>query len=55
MSNRKATSAVIPPVALRRLLLRIEDCMRANPRLRLPYDPRAGEIWKYYGVTNSAP
>ena len=33
MSNRKATSAVIPPVALRRLLLRIEDCMRANPRL----------------------
>ena len=50
MSNRKATSAVIPPVALRRLLLRIEDRMRANPRLRLPYDPRAGEIWKYYGV-----
>ena len=27
MSNRKATSAVIPPVALRRLLLRIEDRM----------------------------
>ena len=39
MSNRKATSAVIPPVALRRLLLRIEDRMHANPRLRLPYDP----------------
>ena len=30
MSNRKATSAVIPPVALRRLLLRIEDRMRAQ-------------------------
>ena len=55
MSNHKATSAVIPPVALRRLLLRIEDCMRANPRLRLPYDPRAGEIWKYYGVTKVTP
>ena len=55
MSNRKATSAVIPPVALRRLLLRIEDHMRANPRLRLPYDPRAGEIWKYYGVTKVTP
>ena len=55
MSNRKATSAVIPPVALRRLLLRIEDRMRANPRLRLPYDPRAGEIWKYYGVTKVTP
>ena len=55
MSNRKATSAVIPPVALRRLLLRIEDRMCANPRLRLPYDPRAGEIWKYYGVTKVTP
>ena len=30
MSNHKATSAVIPPVALRRLLLKIEDCMHAN-------------------------
>ena len=55
MSNHKATSAVIPPVALRRLLLRIEDRMRANPRLRLPYDPRAGEIWKYYGVIKVTP
>ena len=55
MSNRKATSAVIPPVALRRLLLRIQDHMHANPRLRLPYDPRAGEIWKYYGVTKVTP
>ena len=55
MSNRKATSAVIPPVALRSLLLRIEDRMHANPRLRLPYDPRAGEIWKYYGVTKVTP
>ena len=29
--------------------------MCANPRLRLPYDPRAGEIWKYYGVTKVTP
>ena len=55
MSNRKATSAVIPPVALRRLLLKIEDRMHANPRLRLPYDPRAGEVWKYYGVIKVTP
>ena len=55
MSNRKATSAVIPPVALRRLLLRIKDRMCANRRLRLPYDPRVGEIWKYYGVTKVTP
>ena len=58
MSNHKATSAVISPVALRRLLLRIEDRMRANPRLRLPrlpYDLRAGEIWKYYSVIKVTP
>ena len=55
MSNHKATSAVIPPVALRRLLLKIEDCMRTNPRLRLPYDPRAGGIWKYYSVIKVTP
>ena len=55
MSNHKATSAVISPVALRRLLLKIEDCMHANPRLRLPYDPRAGEIWKYYSVIKVTP
>ena len=50
MSSHKATSAVIPPVALRRLLLKIENRIRTNPRLRLPYDPRAGGIWKYYSV-----
>ena len=55
MSSHKATSAVIPPVALRRLLLKIENCMRTNPRLRLPYDPRAGGIWKYYSVIKITP
>ena len=55
MSNHKAISAVIPPVALRRLLLKIEDRMCTNPRLRLPYDPRAGGIWKYYSVIKVTP
>ena len=55
MTNHRATSAVIPPVALRRLLLRIEDRMRTNPRLRLPYEPHAGEIWKYYSVIKIVP
>ena len=50
MSSHKATSAVIPPVALRKLLVKIENRMRSNPRLKLPYDPRAGGIWKYYSV-----
>ena len=50
MSSHKATSAVIPPVALRKLLMKIENHVRTNPRLKLPYDPRAGGIWKYYSV-----
>ena len=55
MTSHKATSAVIPPVALRRLLLRIQDRMHANPRLRLPYDPQTGEVWIYYGVIKVIP
>ena len=55
MSSHKATSTVIPPVALRRLLVKIENRMRSNPRLRLPYNPRAGEIWKYYSVIKITP
>ena len=55
MTNHKVTSAVIPPVALRRLLLKIEDCMHTNPRLQLPYDPQTGEIWKYYSVIKVIP
>ena len=50
MSSHKATSTVIPPVALRKLLVKIENRMRTNPRLKLPYDPRAGGIWKYYSI-----
>ena len=55
MNNHRATSAVIPPIALRKLLLRIEDRMHTNPRLRLSYDPRTGEIWKYYSVIKVIP
>ena len=55
MTSHRATSAVIPPVALRRLLLKIEDRMRSNPRLKLPYDPQTQEIWKYYEVMKVTP
>ena len=55
MSSHKATSAVIPLVALRKLLVKIENRMRSNPRLKLPYDPRAGGIWKYYSVIKITP
>ena len=55
MTNHKATSAVIPPVALRSLLLKIEDCMCSNPRLQLPYDPQTEGIWKYYSMIKVVP
>ena len=55
MTSHRATSAVIPPMALCRLLLKIEDRMRSNPRLKLPYDPRTQEIWKYYEVMKVTP
>ena len=55
MSSHKATSAVIPSVALRKLLVKIENRMHSNPRLKLPYDPRAGGIWKYYSVIKIPP
>ena len=35
--------------------MKIENHMCSNPRLRLPYDPRAGEIWKYYSVIKITP
>ena len=55
MSSHKATSTVIPPVALRKLLVKIESRMRTNPSLKLPYDPRAGGIGKYYSVIKVTP
>ena len=55
MTSHRATSAVIPPVTLQRLLLKIKDRMRSNPRLRLPYDPQTQEIWKYYEVMKVTP
>ena len=55
MTSHRATSAVISPVALRGLLLKIEDRMRSNPRLKLPYDPQTQEIWNYYEVMKVTP
>ena len=55
MISHRATSAVIPPVALRRLLLKVKNRMRSNPRLKLPYDPQGPEIWKYYEIMKVTP
>ena len=37
------------------MLLKIEDRIHTNPRLRLPYDPRTEGIWKYYSVIKVMP
>ena len=55
MTNQKATSAVIPPLALRRLLLKVEDRMQSTPRLKLIYHRRTRDIWRYYGVIKVVP
>ena len=55
MTSHRATSAMIPPMALRRLLRKIKDRMRTNPRLTLPYDPETKDIWGYYGVIKVVP
>ena len=55
MTTQRASPAVIPPIALRDLLRRVRAKMKPNPRLRLPYDPDTGDIWKYYKVIKITP
>ena len=55
MTSHRATSAVIPPMALRWLLRKIKDKTRSNPRLTSPYDPETKDIWGYYGVIKVVP
>ena len=55
MATQKASPAVIPPVALRDLVKRIQAKLRPNPRLSLPYNPDSAEIWKYYQVMKITP
>ena len=55
MTTKRASPAIIPPIALRDLLRRVRAKMRSNPRLRLPYDPDMEGIWKYYKVIKITP
>ena len=45
---------MIPPPPLRELLAEIQEEMRQNPRLELPYDPQT-EIYKFYEVMKVTP
>ena len=40
---------LIPPPPLRELLEEVQEEMKQNPRLELPYDPQT-EIYKFYEV-----
>ena len=39
LSSRQVNPLIIPPDSLRKVLTRVKDDMKRNPRLRLPEDP----------------
>ena len=45
----QVNSVILPPNSLRRVLSRIKEDMKRNPRLRLPEDPDQN-IWSYYTI-----
>ena len=45
---------MIPPPPLRQLLAEVQEEMKSNPRLMLPYDPQT-EIYKFYEVMRITP
>ena len=54
MATHTVHPALIPPPALRDLLVHVKEKMKENPRLELPYDPEI-EIWKYYEIMKITP
>ena len=54
MANQEVNPIMIPPPPLRELLANIQEEMKQNPRLELPYDPQT-EIYKFYEVMKITP
>ena len=54
IASQEVNPVMIPPPPLRNLLREIQDEMRQNPRLELPYDPQT-EIFKFYEVMRITP
>ena len=54
MASNKIDPVMIPPSPLRRLLKNIEEEMRYNPRLKLPYDPDT-EVYMFYSIVQITP
>ena len=46
LSSKQVNPSIIPPDALRRVLVQIKDDIKSNPRLQLPEDPNVN-IWNY--------
>ena len=54
LSNRQVNPLIIPPDSLRKVLARVKEDMKRNPRLRLPEDPNIN-IYNYYTVMKITP
>ena len=54
LSTHLVNPMIIPPQALRDIIQQIEEKMKQNPRLELPYNPK-DEIWQYYDIMKVTP
>ena len=54
MASHEVNPLVLPPESLRKVLKSIQEEMRQNPRLALPYDPDQ-DIWSYYSIMRVSP
>ena len=54
LSSRQVNPLIIPPDSLRKVLVRVKEDMKRNPRLKLPEDPNIN-IWNYYTIMKITP
>ena len=55
LSSRQVNPLIIPPDSLRKVLARVKQDMKRNPRLQLPEDPNIN-IWNnYYSIMKITP
>ena len=54
IASHEVNPVMIPPPPLRQLLAEVQEEMKSNPRLKLPYDPQT-EIYKFYEVMKITP
>ena len=54
IASQEVNPVMIPPPPLRQLLAEVQEEMKSNPRLMLPYDPQT-EIYKFYEVMRITP